>query len=238
MEVDKQQKVPAPERVIKKKKVTKERAAALEAMKKQKGYKKQMFYQEIVKRAQKYRRIYVSTAKSVKLHKKQANLHGNFYVPSEAKVAFVIRIRGINDMPPKERKILQLFRLRQIFNGVFVKLNKATINMLNRINPYIAWGYPSRETIHKLIYKRGFAKVNGQRLKLTDNDIISKNLSRKGLICMEDLVFQIATCGEKFREVTRFLWPFKLSAPRGGLRAKRKHFVEGANSFPHPPRLP
>ena len=28
------------------------------------------------------------------------------------------------------KKVLQLFRLRQINNGVFIKLNKATINML------------------------------------------------------------------------------------------------------------
>ena len=40
----------------------------------------------------------------------------------EAKLAFVIRIRGINDMHPKSKKILQLLRLRQIFNGVFIKV--------------------------------------------------------------------------------------------------------------------
>ncbi len=28
------------------------------------------------------------------------------------------------------RKVLQLFRLRQINNGVFIKLNQATVNML------------------------------------------------------------------------------------------------------------
>ncbi len=31
---------------------------------------------------------------------------------------------------PKVRKVLQLFRLRQINNGVFIKLNQATVNML------------------------------------------------------------------------------------------------------------
>ena len=40
----------------------------------------------------------------------------------EAKLAFVVRIRGINDMHPKTRKILQLLRLRQIHNGVFMKV--------------------------------------------------------------------------------------------------------------------
>ena len=35
---------------------------------------------------------------------------------------FAVRIRGINDMHPKTRKILQLLRLRQIHNGVFVRV--------------------------------------------------------------------------------------------------------------------
>jgi large subunit ribosomal protein L7e len=43
-------------------------------------------------------------------------------------------------MHPKTRKILQLLRLRQIFNGVFLKVNKATINMLRRVEPYVAYG--------------------------------------------------------------------------------------------------
>ncbi len=60
----------------------------------------------------------------------EAKKSGNFYVPSEPKLAFVIRIRGINQIAPKPRKVLQLLRLRQINNGVFIKLNKATINML------------------------------------------------------------------------------------------------------------
>ncbi len=53
-----------------------------------------------------------------------------YYIPAEPKLAFVIRIRGINQVAPKVRKVLQLFRLRQINNGVFIKLNQATINML------------------------------------------------------------------------------------------------------------
>lgn len=46
-----------------------------------------------------------------------------------------------NGVSPKVRKVLQLLRLRQIFNGTFVKLNKASINMLRIVEPYIAWGW-------------------------------------------------------------------------------------------------
>lgn len=54
-----------------------------------------------------------------------------------------MRIRGINGVSPKVKKILQLLRLRQIQNGVFVKLNGSTINLLRWVEPYIAYGYPN-----------------------------------------------------------------------------------------------
>ena len=54
--------------------------------------------------------------------KRDAKTKGGFYVEPEAKLAFVVRIRGINDMHPKSRKILQLLRLRQIHNGIFIKV--------------------------------------------------------------------------------------------------------------------
>lgn len=108
--------------------------------------------------------------------KREARKVGNFYVPNEARLAFVIRIRGINQMHPRPRKVLQLFRLRQINNGVFVKLNKATLQMLRIVEPYVAWGYPSMKTVHDLIYKRGYAKINGRRIPITDNSIIESAL--------------------------------------------------------------
>ena len=64
---------------------------------------------------------------------------GNFYVPMKPKLAFVIRIRGINVVSLKVQKVLQLLRLQQIFNGTFVKLNKASVNMLRIVESYIAY---------------------------------------------------------------------------------------------------
>lgn len=48
---------------------------------------------------------------------------------------------SIMGVDPTTKKILQLFRLRQLNNATFVRINKATINMLHRIEPYIAYGY-------------------------------------------------------------------------------------------------
>merc|ERR1712083_1278632 len=84
---------------------------------------------------------------------RDAKKEGNYYVPSEPKFAFVIRIRGINQVAPKVKKVLQLFRLRQINNGVFIKLNQATINMLRICEPYITWGTVNLKSVEDLIHE-------------------------------------------------------------------------------------
>jgi len=119
---------------------------------------------------------------------------------------------------------MQLLRLRQLHNGTFVKLNKATMNMIRKVEPYIAYGYPSRKTIHDLIYKRGFAKINGQRIPLTDNTIVESGLGKVGIFSVEDLLHEIYTVGPNFKQANNYLWPFKLNSPKRGFEKKRHPF--------------
>ncbi|XP_047949091.1 60S ribosomal protein L7-3-like [Salvia hispanica] len=162
--------------------------------------------------------------------KREARLKGGFYVNPEAKLLFIIRIRGINAMHPTIKKILQLLRLRQIFNGVFLKVNKATVNMLHRVEPYVTFGYPNLKSVRELIYKRGFSKVNKHCIALTDNSIIEQTLGKCGIICIEDLIHEVLTVGPHFKEANNFLWLFQLSAPLGGFERKRNHYVEGGDA--------
>jgi len=176
-----------------------------------------------------YLQMQVDEAQKVK----SARMDGNFYKEEGAKMAIVIRIRGINRVSPKVRKVLQLFRLLQIHNAVFIKMNKATINMLKLIQPYIAYGYPSVDTIRSLIYKRGFAKIRHRpgaisRIPIMDSDLIEKHLGRYGIETIEDMVHELYTVGPNFSRTSNFLWPFKLNCPRGGYRGrKRRHYLEG-----------
>ncbi|KAI6138847.1 60S ribosomal protein L7 [Pisolithus thermaeus] len=162
--------------------------------------------------------------------KRVARASGDFYVPTESKVYFVVRIRGINNIAPKPRKILQLLRLLQINNGVFVKVTRATQQMLRLVEPYVTYGEPNLKSIRELIYKRGYGKVNKQRIPLTNNAVIEENLGKYDILCVEDLVHEVATAGPNFKQATNFLWPFKLSNPTGGWRQRKfKHFVEGGD---------
>ncbi|XP_055143848.1 large ribosomal subunit protein uL30-like [Symphalangus syndactylus] len=184
----------------------------------------------IYEKAKHYRQMYRTEFRMARMARKA----GNFYVPAEPKLAFVIRIRGISGVSPKFRKVLQLLRLRQIFNGTFVKLNKASINILRIVEPYIAWGYPNLKSVNELIYKCGYGKINKKRIALTDNALIARSLGKYGIICMEDLIHEIYTVGKRFKEANNFLWPFKLSSPRGGMKKKTTHFtthfVEGGDA--------
>jgi 60S ribosomal protein uL30 len=209
-------------RAIRKKKQTR---VARQAKRKAvlKGAEKKKLYFSL---AEKYAKEYKQKEKDDIIKARQARKHNNFYVPQAAKVAFVIRIRGINGIAPKPRKVLQLLRLRQINNGVFIKLNKATVNMLRLAEPYIAWGYPNLSIAKKLLYKRGFAKVEGRRLPLS-NEIIERKL--KKLICVEDVIHELLTCGPLFQKASNMLWPFKLSSPNGGWRKKGRHYADGGD---------
>ena len=112
---------------------------------------------------------------------------------------------------------MALLRLRQLHNGVFVKLNKATIQMIRLIEPYITYGYPNLETISKLVYKRGYVKEDGARIPIQSNEQIEKHLGKYEIICAEDLIHEIANCGPHFKEASNFLWPFKLNKTKSGL---------------------
>lgn len=162
--------------------------------------------------------------------RREAKAHGNLFVEPESKLVFAIRIRGIMGVSPKVRKVLQLLRLRQLHNGVFIKMNKATLHMLRMVEPYVAYGTPNLKSVRELLYKRGFAKVNRQRVPITDNTVVEQSLGKHGLICMEDLVHEILTVGPHFKEANNFLWPFKLTSPRGGFTKKLIHFNEGGEA--------
>lgn len=224
-------KVPTvPESILKKRQVRKAVKEAKRVKSQVRQKERRVKHSTIFKRAEKYVKEYRQREKDLVRLQRQAKSKGNFFIPAEPKLAFVVRIKGINGVAPKPKKVLQLLRLRQINNGVFVKLNKATINMLRIAEPYITWGYPSLKTIKELVYKRGFGRVDGQRIPLSSNSVIENRLKQHDIICMEDLIHQLFTVGPHFKEANNFLWPFKLNNPRHGWRKKTTHYVEGGDA--------
>ncbi|CAI9113900.1 OLC1v1014600C1 [Oldenlandia corymbosa var. corymbosa] len=148
----------------------------------------------------------------------------------ESKLLFVIRIGGKNDLHPNTRKILYALRLRRIFSGVFVKSSKNLMEILKKVEPYITYGYPNLKSVKDLIYKKGVGKFERQKVPLTDNNIIEQVLGEHNILCIEDIVNEIATVGPQFEKVSSFLCPFNLDKPEKALQGKKKRFTDGGDS--------
>lgn len=182
------------------------------------------------KRAEKYAAEYVTAERDAIRLRREAKAASSIYVPAESKLVFVVRIRGIIGLSPKVKKILQLMRLRQLHNGVFIKFNGATAKMLRIVEPYVAYGFPNLKSVREVIYKRGFGKVEKKRVPLDNNAVIETALGKFDIICMEDLIHEIFTVGPHFKEASNFLWPVKLSSPTGGFKQKLLHYNEGGDA--------
>ncbi|KAL6541858.1 hypothetical protein OROGR_011344 [Orobanche gracilis] len=92
--------------------------------------------------------------------------------------------------------------------------------------------YPNHKSIKDLLYKKGHANINKQKVPLTDN-IIEQELGEYGIVCMEDMVHQIDNLGPNFDEVVDFMWPFELNKPSDGFKGSNNLYKDGGDSGNH-----
>ncbi|KAI4801782.1 hypothetical protein KUCAC02_019653 [Chaenocephalus aceratus] len=140
--------------------------------------------------------------------------------PAKNRLAFAVRIREIKGVSPKVMKMVHMLRLRKIFSGTFVKINKTSVAMMKMLEPYVAWGFPNLKSVRELILKRGQTRVGRRRVPLTDNTFIEQHMGKHGIICLEDLIHEIYLVGKGFRAANNFLLPFKLSVARHAAKDK------------------
>merc|ERR1719188_1484213 len=112
-------------------KLAAEKKAAVAAKKKE--YKQ--LRSSLKMRTLKYNKEYATHERKLVDMRREAKVAGNFFVEPEAKLLFVVRIRGILKLPPKPRK--------QLHNGTFLKVNKPVLNMLKLVQPYVTYGFPT-----------------------------------------------------------------------------------------------
>lgn len=58
-----------------------------------------------------------------------------------------------------------------------------------------------------------------------------QELGKYGILCIEDIVHEIASVGPHFKEVANFLYPFKLNQPaEGGLQGTKTLYKHGGDT--------
>lgn len=134
----------------------------------------------------------------------------------DSRYVFVIRIREDAGQPPKcVLNILLQMRLKEANTGVFIRYTPTTKRHLHLVEPWVVYGPPSDGSVGDLMQRKSFGTVKGEKVPLSDNTIIERELGNEhGLICMEDLVHELTNTGKAFEVVAKFLTPFPLSATR------------------------
>ncbi|VDM69853.1 unnamed protein product [Strongylus vulgaris] len=94
-----------PETVLKRRKQRAEIRAKIIQNKVKLAAKSKEKRAKIFKRAEKYVAEYRQAQREQLRLKRDAEKNGDYYVPDEPKLAFVVRIRGINQIHPRPRKV-------------------------------------------------------------------------------------------------------------------------------------
>jgi len=146
-----------------------------------------------------------------------------------ASMVFAIRIREDTAVLPKlVQSILMQLGLKNPNAGVFLKYDAVIRKKLHLVEPWVVYGKPSEGIVKDLIERKSFANINGEKIPLSDNTIIEKELGDEhGIICMEDLVHELTSTGESFDVVRKFLWPFPLTAARSKFEKEKLSKKQG-----------
>jgi large subunit ribosomal protein L30 len=132
----------------------------------------------------------------------------------ECKCLVVVRIRGVVSAQKETRETLQFLHLLHTNHAVLVDSRPAYKGMLQRVNSYITYGEPTKETIAMMLQKR--AKLAGDK-KLTDEYI-----QKAGYKSIDDLAEAIVNCKVQFQKLPDVQPLFKLHPPSKGYKGKTK----------------
>lgn len=127
------------------------------------------------------------------------------------KIIAVVRIRGIRNIKPRIAKTLSILRLNRVNHAIVIKANPQYLGMLKVAKDYITFGEVKKETVQRLIEKRGEV---GKK-KATDL------LKKKDLEKMVDEIFD----GKRPKLISPV---FRLHGPRKGWRNIKLAYPRGA----------
>lgn len=139
---------------------------------------------------------------------------------SDCPSILIIRTCRKQNMTKATKKLLNQLRLQRVYQACLARLDQQMLNKLTILKECVVWGHVAPVTVRDLIMKRGRMGTVSNAIGLTDNLKIEEKLGDFGVICLEDLVFELTRPEAKqFQSCNQFLLPFQLSLPEGGKRA-------------------
>eukprot|EP00817_Percolomonadidae_sp_ATCC50343_P002902 CAMPEP_0117423988 /NCGR_PEP_ID=MMETSP0758-20121206/4505_1 /TAXON_ID=63605 /ORGANISM="Percolomonas cosmopolitus, Strain AE-1 (ATCC 50343)" /LENGTH=244 /DNA_ID=CAMNT_0005207513 /DNA_START=99 /DNA_END=830 /DNA_ORIENTATION=+ len=172
---------------------------------------------------------YLATSKVNEIKRKrqlmqQLEVNSRFAIDPTQHVLLVVRIVQTPNMPDIVRTALHLLKLPTIYTATFLPVTENNLNMLRIVEPYIMFGYPSREIVQTLITKLGALRIQHStaeppvREPIRSNEQIEELLGKHDIICLDDIVdASLSPQADQYKFISNALWPFRLHAPKEGL---------------------
>ena len=132
----------------------------------------------------------------------------------ECKCLVAVRVRGTVSAQKEVRETLELLHLTHTNHAILVDSRPAYKGMLQRVNNYVTYGEPTKETVAAMLQKRG--KMTGGK-KLTDEFI-----QKAGYKSIDDLAEAIVNCKVAFQKLPNTQPLFRLHPPSKGYKGKTK----------------
>lgn len=132
----------------------------------------------------------------------------------ECKCFLVVKIRGTVRAQREVRETLDLLHLAHTNHAVLIDSRAAYKGMLQRINGYVTWGEPAKETVAAMLTKR--ARLAGAK-KVTD-----EYLTKAGFKSFDDLAQAIVDCKVQYNKLPDIEPRFKLHPPSKGFKGNTK----------------
>ena len=141
----------------------------------------------------------------------------------ERKCFAVVKVRGTISAQREARETLEMLRLDKTNNAVLIDNRPSYMGMLYRVQNYVTWGEPSKETVALMLQKRG--RLAGGK-KLTD-----EALEKLGYKSIDALADAITSCKLEFQKLPNVQPVFKLHPPKKGFKGKtKKSFSAGGEA--------
>lgn len=132
----------------------------------------------------------------------------------ECKCLAVVRVRGTVSALKEARETLELLRLTHTNHAILIDSRPAYKGMLQRVNNYVTWGEPTKETVVAMLTKRG---------RLAGAKKLAENIEKTGYKTIDELAEDIVSCKVAYKNLPDIEARFKLHPPSKGYKGQTKN---------------
>ena len=101
--------------------------------------------------------------------------------------------------------------------------------MVKLIESYVTWGFINKYMIEDLLRKRGSVTFGNNEPNELDNVDIENALGKLGIVCIEDIIFELTKETKNAKDVLNYLGYFKLETNDEGFDKANISFEKGGN---------